>query len=198
MFQRPAKNYGAYIFDCDGTLVDSMPLHMRAWNAGLLAVGAPFQLDGPGFLSVAGMSLPQTVQHWEKIHGTALDLDTIVRVKNEYFETHKHAVPPILEVVEYARELAAQGLPIAVASGGRLSDVRATLRQVGIEQLFQTIVGADDVAQGKPAPDLFLLAAERLGVTPSDCLVIEDSPLGVDAANAAGMDSILIPAPWSH
>ncbi|MCD8481721.1 MAG: HAD family phosphatase [Verrucomicrobia bacterium] len=198
MFERPKKRYGAYIFDCDGTLVDSMPLHMRAWNAGLAAALAPFVLDGPGFLSVAGMSLEQTVRHWEQIHGTELDLATIVRVKNAYYEEHKHTIPPIEAVVEYARELAKDGLPIAVASGGRLSDVCASLRQVGIEHLFATIVGADDVEHSKPAPDLFLLAARRLGVAASDCLVIEDSPLGVLAADAAGMDSIPDTGPWSQ
>ncbi|MFP4281533.1 MAG: HAD family hydrolase [Opitutales bacterium] len=195
MFQldRPDKAYAAYIFDCDGTLAHSMPLHLRAWNDGLEAAGAPFRLARENFMSVAGMALRQTVDHWNETHSLQIDHDTAINAKNRFFSAHMHEIEPLQPTVDYARELAAAAVPLAVASGGHREDVEATLRIIGVSDLFPVVVTADDVERAKPAPDLFLLAAERLGVKPEDCCVLEDSELGIQAAEACGMGWIRIP-----
>lgn len=195
-FTPPEKDFTGYIFDCDGTLANSMPLHLEAWNAGLAAAKAPFQLEGKAFMSVAGMSIRETIDHWNAVHQLKIDADIVASVKAAHFERFQHTVQPIVPVVEFARQCAARGKAIAVASGGARSDVVRTLEFIGIAGLFPVIVTADDVQRAKPAPDLFLLAAERLQVPAHQCLVLEDSLLGVEAAESAGMDSVLIPNPF--
>ena len=192
-FIPPTLAYGGYIFDCDGTLADSMPLHLEAWNMGLAAAAAPLRLDGKNFMSVAGMALKQTIDHWNETHSLQIDADTVIAAKNRHFASQRHTIAPIPEVVAFARACKASGATVAVASGGVRGDVEFTLRTIGLEGFFPVIITADDVARAKPAPDLFLLAAQRMGIPPEDCLVIEDSPLGVQAAEACGMASVLVP-----
>lgn len=195
-FEIPAKPYKGYIFDCDGTLADTMPLHLRAWNHGLKVANAPLQLDGKGFMSVAGMALQQTIDHWNETHRIQIDSAVVMREKNRYYKQHQPEIKAIEEVVAYARQCRESGAPISVASGGERADVLETLRLIGLENFFPVIITADDVTRSKPAPDLFLLAAEKMGIAPEDCLVIEDSLLGVEAADAAGMESVLVPHPF--
>ncbi|MEY3000072.1 MAG: Fructose-phosphate phosphatase YqaB [Verrucomicrobiota bacterium] len=193
-FDPPTKEYVAYIFDCDGTLADSMPIHLKAWNHGLEAAMAPFQLTEKGFMSVAGMALQQTLDHWNRTHDAQIDAATVIHAKNGYYLEHRHLITAIAPVVAFAKACKARGAKVAVASGGIREDVIETLRIIGLEDFFPVITTADDVAYAKPAPDLFLLAAQRLGVNPADCLVLEDSPLGIEAADLAGMDSLLLPS----
>ena len=190
---RPERPSAAYIFDCDGTLAHSMPLHLRAWNSGLAKVEAPFRLERESFMSVAGMALLQTIEHWNQTHQLKLDPDTVIDEKNRFFSAHMEAITPLAPTMDFARELHAQGVPIAVASGGHREDVTRTLALIGATELFPVVVTADDVKRSKPAPDLFLLAAERLGVDPGDCCVLEDSELGIEAAETCGMAWIRIP-----
>ena len=196
VFTPPDKRYKGYIFDCDGTLADSMPLHLRAWNAGLAAANAPFELDGQAFMSVAGMALRHTVEHWNETHRLQIDVDTVIEAKNAYFEAHMEEISAIEEVAAFACSCRDAGAAVSVASGGNGKDVLEILRIIGLADVFEIVVTADDVARGKPAPDLFLLAAEKMGIAPTDCLVLEDSLLGIEAADACGMDSVLIPHPF--
>ncbi|MGC9452816.1 MAG: HAD family hydrolase [Oceanipulchritudo sp.] len=195
-FTPPGEKYRGYIFDCDGTLADSMPLHLRAWNHGLAAAKAPLQIDGKGFMTVAGMALRQTIEHWNATHSIQIDAEVVMREKNAFFEAHQPEIAPIDPVVEFARACKAEGAAISVASGGGRTDVLKTLQIIGLGDFFSHVITADDVKRSKPAPDLFLLAAERMGIAPADCLVIEDSLLGIEAANTAGMASVLVPHPF--
>jgi HAD superfamily hydrolase (TIGR01509 family) len=192
-FIPPTKTYAGYIFDCDGTLADSMPLHLNAWNHGLEMASAPLRIDGKGFMSVAGMALKQTIDYWNETHSIQIDGDTVIREKSRYFAEHRQTIRPIPEVVAYARSVKAAGAAVSVASGGIREDVLETLELIGLGGFFPVVVTADDVRRSKPAPDMFLVAAERMGTAPEQCLVIEDSLLGVQAANIAGMDSALVP-----
>lgn len=193
VLDRPERAYAAYIFDCDGTLAHSMPLHLLAWNSGLEKSGAPFRLEKESFMSVAGMALLQTVEHWNKTHQLQIEPEAVIAEKNQYFAAHMREIRPLAPVVEFARELQAAGKALAVASGGHREDVHETLRIIGVADLFPVVVTANDVARSKPAPDLFLAAAERLGVDPRDCCVLEDSELGIQAAEACGMGWVRIP-----
>jgi len=186
----------AFLFDCDGTLANSMPLHLRAWNHGLKVAGAPLQIDGKGFMTVAGMALRQTVDHWNATHSLQINAEIVINAKNAYYSEHQAEIEAIPEVVAFARDCRRAGAAISVASGGERPDVLETLRLIGLDNSFPVVVTAEDVQRAKPAPDLFLLAAERMGVPPAECLVIEDSLLGIEAADTAGMDSILVPHPF--
>jgi HAD superfamily hydrolase (TIGR01509 family) len=193
VLDRPSQLHKAYIFDCDGTLAHSMPLHLRAWNAGLEAAGAPFRLEKDSFMSVAGMALLQTVEHWNETHKLQINPEVVIAKKNAYFSSHLSEITPLSPTTTFAQELFDAGIPIAVASGGTKEDVAETLDIIGVSKLFPVVVTSEDVMRGKPAPDIFIKAAERLGVDPKDCCVLEDSELGIQAAEACGMDWIRIP-----
>lgn len=189
----PDRPYTAYIFDCDGTLAHSMPIHLKAWNHGLAAAHAPFRLSKDQFMGVAGMSLQQTIEFWNQTHQVQIDGTLVISEKNRYFEEHRGSVTPLEPTVEFARSLQSKNIPISVASGGHREDVDFTLNQIGVSDLFPVVVTADDVKTGKPAPDLFLLAAQKMGVEPTECCVLEDSELGIQAAEKAGMGWIRLP-----
>jgi HAD superfamily hydrolase (TIGR01509 family) len=194
MFELPARDYGGYIFDCDGTLADTMPIHHQAWSAALRAHGATFDFHWELFTSRAGMSLPKTVEALNTQFGLQLDPLAVAELQHEQYRRLMPGMQPILPVVELARRVAATR-PVSVASGGEPSIVRRTLELIGLGDLFRIVLTTEDVRAGKPAPDMFLLAAERMGVPPSECVVFEDSVLGLEAAARAGMASVLVRPP---
>lgn len=190
-FQLPAREFQGFIFDCDGTLADSMPLHFQAWRAAFTAHQAPFEFTWELFMRRAGKTLEVTVAELNHEFGVALDPDAVSAVQRRSYAELLPQVGPIEPVVEFLRAVAAKA-PVAVASGGDLPTVRTTLEALGVLPLLPVIVTAADVARGKPAPDMFLLAAQKIGVSPRDCLVFEDSLLGIEAAEAAGMGAVLV------
>lgn len=184
----PEQRYQAFIFDCDGTLVDSMSLHFEAWREAFKQLDAPFDFTWQVFQSRAGMGLEQTVLELNQQFGTRLDPAAVVQVQFEASERLLANVQAIEPVARFAREVAVRH-PVSVASGGKRRHVERSLRIVGLDALFPVVVTQEDVTRGKPDPQMFLLAAERMGVRPEHCLVLEDSPLGLAAAKAAGMGS---------
>jgi HAD superfamily hydrolase (TIGR01509 family) len=180
----------AVIFDCDGTLVDSEPLARSAWARTLepygyaitdadaeATVGLPFPRTHEYF--AARVELPAADEIWTAYSGTLFALidDELVT-----FE----------DAVEAARELRSRGIPVGVASSSPRERLHRTLARAGLLDAFEVTVAGDEVANGKPAPDMFLRTAERLGVAPADCIVIEDSPPGVQAGIAAGMHTLAV------
>jgi len=195
LFTLPTRNYSAFIFDCDGTLADSMPLHQEAWISALRRHGATFDFTWELFMSRAGKTIELTVTELNAEFGLALDPTLVAAAQRAAFDALAVGVQPLEEVVAFARERAKAGCPVSVASGGDAPTVRRTLSTIGVSDLFSVVVTAEEVAHGKPAPDLFLLAAERMGVAPADCLVFEDSVLGIIAAERAGMGAVLVTRP---
>jgi len=187
-----AERFDGFVFDCDGTLADTMPLHHQAWLHALGGTQAPFHFDWELFVRRAGMSLEHTVAELNVEFGTSLDPASVARAQREYFEQNLGLVTPIQPVLDFARRVAPTH-PVSVASGSPLEHVIHTLELIGARELFDIIVTPKDVASGKPAPDMFLLAAARMGVLPERCLVLEDSMLGVLAASRAGMHALLVP-----
>ena len=192
LFTLPAVEYGAFIFDCDGTLADTMPVHQAAWIHALRKHGANFEFGWELFMSRAGKSIELTVSELNEQFGLALDPAQVAADQRAHFETLAGGVLAFEEVVTFARERAAKGFPVSVASGGDAPTVHRTLRTIGVSDLFSVVVTVEDVEQGKPAPDMFLLAAQRMGVAPERCLVFEDSLLGITAAERAGMGVVLV------
>ena len=192
LFSLPTRSYSAFIFDCDGTLADSMPLHQQAWISALRRYGATLDFGWELFMSRAGKTIELTVSELNAEFGLALDPALVSAAQRAAFDALAVGVQPLAEVVAFARNRAQAGYPVSVASGGDAVTVHRTLRTIGVSDLFPIVVTAEEVEHGKPAPDLFLLAAERMGVAPADCLVFEDSLLGITAAERAGMGAVLV------
>lgn len=187
----PSGDFAALIFDCDGTLADSMPLYHRAWRAALAANGATFDFTWEIFMSRAGVTTEGTVLALNEEYGTALDAVLVEELQFAEYTRLIEGVKPFPEVVAIARAHHGK-LPMAVASGGARHLVERTLELIGVRELFDAIVVSADVPRGKPHPDIFLRAAELLGVPPERCLVFEDGQPGILAAERAGMQSVLV------
>lgn len=186
-FVAPARRYAGYIFDCDGTLVESMPLHHQAWLSALRAGGATFDFGWDLFNARAGMTLEQTVDELNAQFGSQLNAEDVSKEQRKAYGQLLADVQGIDCVIDFARGLHGVA-PLMVASGGRREEVEQSLHNVGIHSLFDSIVTSDDVRNGKPDPEIFLLCAERMKLSPKDCLVLEDGQLGIEAAERAGMD----------
>ena len=193
IIQFPQKPYEGYIFDCDGTLADSMALHHKAWQYAFREHGARFQYSWELFTGLAGVGHEDTVRKLNVQFGDNLDPVAVTRSKEAWYTQHVDEVAPILPMTEYARRLAADDAKMAVASGGPRVLVMRTLRAIRLEGAFQVIVTQDDISRSKPDPEIFLKAAYGLGVDPHKCVVFEDSLLGIAGAKAAGMDWVQIP-----
>lgn len=191
MFELPTREYAGYIFDCDGTLADSMPLHHAAWRAALQAHAAPFDFTWELFFRRAGKTLERTVEELNMEFQLTLEPALVAARQRSEYARLMLGIRPLEPVVAFLRQVA-RAKPVSVASGGDAATVRRTLELIGILDLFPVVVTAADVVHGKPAPDLFLLAAARMGVPPAECLVFEDSLLGIEAATRAGMASVLV------
>ena len=172
------------IFDCDGTLVDSMPLHMKAWEHVITANGGPWDYDF--FFSKKGMPEEEIVQLYNAHYSTAFDPVLIVEDKHRFFRSQASEFQPIPHVADVVLKYRGV-LPMAVASGGVRENVDLELESLRIQDCFSVILTADDSIKPKPAPDIFLEAAKRLGVAPELCQVFEDGDLGLEAARKAGM-----------
>jgi len=186
----PAGPFRAYIFDCDGTVVDSMPLHYRAWKAALAEWNCDFPEDL--FYSWGGKPVRNIIADLNQMNGLTMPVDSLAIRKEALYLAQLPSLKAIPEVVEHITAQHGR-IPLAVASGSRRDSVVGSLTTVGLLNEFDTIVSAGDYIHAKPAPDCFLLAAERLGVAPKDCLVFEDTQLGIQAATAAGMASVMVP-----
>ena len=189
----PAGDFAGYIFDCDGTMVDTMPLHYRAWNAALQRFGLKGELDEDLFYSLGGVPTRRVAELLGQHYALSLDPDHVFQAKEEAFLEMQEEVRVIPAVVDFARR-AAKRAPVSVASGGPKPVVRQTLERAGLADLFPVVVTPEDVLHGKPSPDMFLLAAAKMGVTPAACLVFEDADPGFRAAEAAGMKWVRVPS----
>ncbi len=188
----PAGSFGAYLFDCDGTIADSMPLHYLAWTKALGEWHCEFDEDL--FYAWGGMPTPQIIATLNERQGLKMPVETVAGRKEDlYFELlpHLKAVPEVLEHIE-----AQHGrIPFAVVSGSARDSVTASLETLKLLDRFETLVCAGEYKKSKPDPEAFLLAATKLGVAPKDCLVFEDTEMGIQAATAAGMASVKVPSP---
>ncbi len=175
------------IFDCDGTLADTMPLHWRAWQI----VSARYKLHFPEdrFYSLGGVPSRDIFKMLAEEQGVTLDNIKAAHEKEEVYLPLMAQVKPIHVVVDVARENFGK-IPMAVASGGTRQIIPQVLEHLGIRHLFNAIVTSECVVNQKPAPDIFLEAARRIGVEPRFCRAYEDTDLGLQAIRAAGMEAV--------
>lgn len=183
------SRFQGLVFDLDGTLVDSMPLHLAAWEHASREFG--FKFDGDWFYELGGMPSRKIALLVAEEQQIALDPLDVTRCKTAHYVANLHKAtvfPAMLELVQ-----AHHGhLPMGVGTGSPRINAEAVLRNTGLDRYFPVVVTADDVIQHKPHPDTFLLVAERLGVEPRGCLVFEDTGIGLAAGQAAGMQTCLV------
>lgn len=190
----PDGGYDAVIFDLDGTLVDSMPIHFKAWCEALTKHDAPNVFPEDVFYALGGRPTKDIVEDLNGECGLHLNAEELAVDKREAFLRNIKQVEIIEDVVAFAQSLRGK-MPMGVATGGTRVVAEKTLQAVGLSDLFDEVVTANDVACGKPAPDVYLESADRLGVAPERCLVLEDAPAGLIAAQSAGMQVVTVPAP---
>lgn len=183
------ERYDALILDMDGTLIDSGKLHEKAWINALSKYSIP--VDRPLMRSLAGVPTHETVEHLQQHFQAALDVDPreVHRLKEEQVHTH---------LLDYVKPTALEKLvkyfygkkPMAVGTGATTQSANSLLEACDLGTYIDVVVGADQVDAHKPEPDTFLLCAEKLGVEAKNCVVFEDSPLGLKAAQNAGMAKV--------
>ena len=180
----PPGDFDAYLFDCDGTIADTMPLHYKGWQHVLTPRGCPFDLEL--FYSWGGIPTATIVEMLNDKFRLKMPVDEVLEEKENFFLAALSGVQPIRSVVLHIEKQHGK-IPFAVVSGGPGETVRKTLATLNLLDRFETIVAAEDYSRGKPHPEPFLTAALRLGVAPEKCLVFEDAELGIQSAKAAGM-----------
>jgi HAD superfamily hydrolase (TIGR01509 family) len=185
----PKGRYAAYLFDLDGTVSDSMPLHFRSWLQAVEEFGGSFPREL--FMAWGGIPLPRTVQMLNEHMGTSLPVLPVVERKEQLFLERLTELQPVASVVAEMDRVRGR-IPMAIVSGSPRNSIVRTLAHLGLADRFETIVGAEDYTSGKPDPEPFLKAAARLHVEAPQCLVFEDAEAGIASAKAAGMDWVRI------
>lgn len=188
----PAGDFKAYLFDCDGTVVDSMPLHYLAWRR---ALGA-WNCDFPEalFYEWGGRPVEEILHDLSQAQNVALPIAETAKIKEGYFHEALPELTAVAEVLEHIEDAHGR-IPFAIVSGGGRDSVQRSLAHLNLLDRFEVFVCAEDYTRAKPDPQPYLMAAERLGVAPENCLVFEDTDLGIAAAKAAGMHWIKVPHP---
>ena len=191
----PPGPFHAYLFDCDGTIADSMPLHYLAWKEALSEVGCEFSEEL--FYAWGGMSVAEIIDTLNHERGLKMPVADVAQRKEQLYYDHLPRLQAVPEVLEHIN-LGHGEIPFAVVSGSTRESVTASLSALQLLDRFDALICAGDYEKSKPDPEPFLIAAKRLGVEPQACLVFEDSDMGIQAATAAGMASVKILQPWQR
>ncbi|MBK7081566.1 MAG: HAD family phosphatase [Betaproteobacteria bacterium] len=189
----PRHRPAAVIFDMDGLMLDTEPLSARAWSDAAQSLGIAF--DGSINARLIGRNFPDCRTIIHEHHGDDYPVDDLMRAWHGAYDAivEREGLrfkPGLLELLAW---LEAEAIPKAVATSTRRSRAQAKLAKVGVLARFAALVGGDEIARGKPAPDIFLEAAARLRIAPTACMVLEDSEPGMRGALAAGMTPVMVP-----
>ena len=191
----PTGPFAAYLFDCDGTIADSMPLHYIAWKKALAEWNCTF--DERLFYSLGGTPVTEIVSKLNERHGLNMSVEGVSSHKEKLYMELLPQLKAIPEVVEHI-EAQHGRIPFAVVSGSTRDSVTASLGSLQLLDKFEALVCVGDYQKSKPDPEAFLLGAAKLGVAPEACLVFEDTDMGIRAATSAGMASVKVPPPWER
>jgi beta-phosphoglucomutase family hydrolase len=185
----PERDFKALLFDFDGTIADTMDAHFSAWNKALAIYN--LTLSREQHLAWAGRPTKVILQLLNDLHKIQIPPEDFLKEKERFYTALHHevkAIVSVLEVIQHYHKI----LPMAVVTGSRRKQVETTIHQLKLAAYFDVLVCAEDYANGKPAPDCFLLAAKKLNTRPEDCLVFEDAQLGIEAALSAGMTCLKV------
>ncbi|HDX8352926.1 TPA: beta-phosphoglucomutase family hydrolase [Aeromonas dhakensis] len=183
------EQYDALIFDMDGTLVDSMPRHLDAWEATSAEFGLPF--DRAQLNEYGGIPTRKIVAILAEQHGLDIDAEAFTRRKVALYMEHIQQVSVFPAMWELVRRCHGK-VPMGIGTGSPRNQAESILKNTGLDAYIQVVVSADDVVNHKPHPDTFLQVAEQLGANPANCLVFEDTQIGLQAGRAAGMETVLV------
>jgi len=182
----------AVVFDMDGLMIDSEPLHKEAWQTTLLRFG--HEMDEALFARLVGLRISEDAVLLREHFRLPTAAETLARQRNALFLAslpgRVQAMPGLRELMT---EIGRRGLRRALATSGERRYVETVMRELNLDGVFDATVVAEDVTRGKPWPDVYLLAAQRLGLPPARCMVLEDAPNGVAAAKSAGMQCVAVP-----
>ncbi|MGH8063390.1 MAG: HAD family hydrolase [Pseudoxanthomonas sp.] len=181
----------AVIFDMDGLLIDSERVILECWRS--VAAEQALPLGGELWLSMVGMHDAACTELLVRLLGPVKAERLSIDCKNRYDLLVEQGLPLKDGAIELLQELSTRGVPLAIATSTRRERALIKLARCGIEHYFAAIATSSDVVHPKPAADIYLLAASRLGVPPKNCTALEDSEMGVRAAAAAGMAVIQVP-----
>lgn len=190
----PEHSFKALLFDFDGTVADTMPAHLSAWNKALDKYD--LSLSREQHMSWAGRPTARIVEMMNELHKTDINPEQFVKEKEAHYLASLSNVTTIKSVMEIIEHYHGQ-VPMAIVTGSRRKIVELTMNQLGLQKYFSTLVCAEDYTQGKPAPDCFLMAAAKLQIAPTDCLAFEDAVLGIEAAHTAGMNCLMVTDEYS-
>ncbi len=183
------EQYDALIFDMDGTLVDSMPRHLDAWEATSAEFGLP--VDRAQLNEYGGIPTRKIVAILAEQHGLTIDVEAFTRRKVALYMEHIQQVSVFPAMWELVRRCHGK-VPMGIGTGSPRNQAESILKSTGLDAYIQVVVSADDVVNHKPHPDTFLQVAEQLGANPANCLVFEDTQIGLQAGRAAGMETVLV------
>ncbi|WP_421158197.1 HAD family hydrolase [Aeromonas dhakensis] len=183
------EQYDALIFDMDGTLVDSMPRHLDAWEITSAEFGLPF--DRAQLNEYGGIPTRKIVAILAEQHGLTIDVEAFARRKVALYMEHIQQVSVFPAMWELVRRCHGK-VPMGIGTGSPRNQAELILKSTGLDAYIQVVVSADDVVNHKPHPDTFLQVAEQLGANPANCLVFEDTQIGLQAGRAAGMETVLV------
>lgn len=190
-----APAYKAFLFDLDGTVADSMPLHLVSWQQAVEEHGGTFPTEL--FWAWGGIPLPRTVQMLNERFGLSMEVEAVVERKEGLY-LERLADVKVVDSMAATIAKHAGRTAMAIVSGSPRNTIERTLKALGLDDRFAAVVGAEDYIHGKPAPEPFLTAAAQLNVAAADCLVFEDAEAGIASAIAAGMDWVRVVAGGSH
>ena len=191
----PAGEFQAYLFDCDGTIADSMPVHYLAWQQALKERGGVLPEDL--FYAWGGRPVVDIISDLNERQGLTMPVEVVAARREVLFQQLLPTISAVPGVLQHINDAHGR-VPFAVVSGSTRESVTASLGTLGLLDRFDVLVCAGDYARAKPDPAAFLLAAELLRVAPQSCLVFEDTELGIQAAAAAGMAFVRVPPPWER
>jgi HAD superfamily hydrolase (TIGR01509 family) len=195
MLPLPEGEFDAYLFDCDGTIADSMPIHYQAWQRALEEWGAEFPEEL--FYAWGGRTPTSVIVDLNARQGLAMPVGLVDERREQIFQELLPTVAAVPEVLEQIEDAYGK-VPFAVVSGSSRESVTASLTTLGLLEKFEVMVCAGDYLNGKPDPECFLIAAKLLNVAPERCLVFEDTDFGMQSAAAAGMSAVRVPPPWQR
>jgi HAD superfamily hydrolase (TIGR01509 family) len=185
------KKYKAFVFDLNGTMVNDMPYHIKAWHEKIIELGGVLTLE-----EMKHQCYGKNDELLERVFPGKYSLEDRIKMGNEKEAIYRNEFKPYLKLIngldQFIEKAHEQNILMAIGSAAIMDNIDFVIQNMDIEHYFDVIISANDVEQSKPDPETFLKCAAALSVDPADCLVFEDTPKGVECALNAGMDAVVI------